>query len=109
MWYGKSVSVILPTYNERDSIRAAIAEIEATGVVDEILVINNHAAPGTSDEVLLTSAREIFEPKPGYGAAIRRGFREADGDFVIVSEPDGSFRGHDIHKVLVPRPTSPCS
>jgi glycosyltransferase involved in cell wall biosynthesis len=100
MWYGKSVSVILPTYNERDSIRSAIAEIEATGVVDEILVINNNAAPGTSDEVVLTSAREIFEPKQGYGAAIRRGFREADGDFVILSEPDGSFRGHDIHKVL---------
>jgi glycosyltransferase involved in cell wall biosynthesis len=100
MWYGKTVSVILPTYNERDSIRAAIEEIEATGVVDEILVINNNAAPGTSDEVAPTSAREIFESKQGYGAAIRRGFREAEGDFVIVSEPDGSFRGHDIHKVL---------
>ena len=100
MWYGKTVSVILPTYNERDSIRAAIEEIEATGVVDEILVINNNAAPGTSDEVAPTSAREIFELRQGYGAAIRRGFSEAEGDFVIVSEPDGSFRGHDIHKVL---------
>ena len=100
MWYGKRVSVILPTYNERDSIRAAIEEIESTGVVDEILVINNNAARGTSEEVALTSAREIFEPKQGYGAAIRCGFREADGDFIIVSEPDGSFRGHDIHKML---------
>jgi len=100
MWYGRSVSVILPTYNERDSIRAAIFEIEATGVVDEILVINNNAAPGTSEEIRPTSAREIFEPRQGYGAAIRRGFREARGDFIIVSEPDGSFRGHDIHKVL---------
>jgi glycosyltransferase involved in cell wall biosynthesis len=100
MWYGRTVSVILPTYNERDSIRVAIGEIEATGVVDEILVINNNAARGTSAEVAQTSAREIFEPKQGYGAAIRRGFREAEGDFVIVSEPDGSFRGHDIHKVL---------
>ncbi len=100
MWYGKRVSVILPTYNEKESICAAIEEIESTGVVDEILVINNNAARGTSAEVAPTSAREIFEPKQGYGAAIRRGFREADGDFIIVSEPDGSFRGHDIHKVL---------
>jgi glycosyltransferase involved in cell wall biosynthesis len=100
MWYGKRVSVILPTYNERDSIRAAVEEIESTGVVDEILVINNNAAPGTSEEVAPTSAREIFEAKQGYGAAIRRGFREAGGDYIIVSEPDGSFRGHDIHKVL---------
>jgi glycosyltransferase involved in cell wall biosynthesis len=100
MWYGKRVSMILPTYNERDSIRAAIEEIESTGVVDEILVINNNAARGTSEEVAPTSAREIFEPKQGYGAAIRCGFREADGDFIIVSEPDGSFRGHDVHKML---------
>ncbi|MBW2543002.1 MAG: glycosyltransferase family 2 protein [Deltaproteobacteria bacterium] len=100
MWYGRTVSVILPTYNERDSIRSAIEEIEATGVADEILVINNNAAPGTSDEVAPTSAREIHEPRQGYGAAIRRGFSEAEGDFIIVSEPDGSFRGHDIHKVL---------
>lgn len=100
MWYARTVSVILPTYNELGSIRSAIEEIEATGVVDEILVINNNAAPGTSDEVAPTSAREIHEPRQGYGAAIRRGFREADGDFIIVSEPDGSFRGHDIHKVL---------
>jgi glycosyltransferase involved in cell wall biosynthesis len=100
MWYGKTVSVILPTYNERESIRSAILEIEATGVVNEILVINNNAAQGTSDEVAPTSAREIFETKQGYGAAIRRGFREAEGDFVIATEPDGSFRGHDIHKVL---------
>ncbi len=65
MWYGKRVSVILPTYNERDSIRSSIEEIESTGVVDEILVINNNAARGTSEEVAPTSAREIFEPQQG--------------------------------------------
>jgi glycosyltransferase involved in cell wall biosynthesis len=100
MWYQKRISVVLPTYNEKDSIRTAIEEIEATGVVDEIIVINNNAAAGTSEQVAPTSAREILEPNQGYGAAIRRGFREASGDYIIVSEPDGSFRGRDIHKVL---------
>jgi glycosyltransferase involved in cell wall biosynthesis len=100
MWYGRSVSVVLPTYNERDSIRRAIEEIEATGVVDEIVVVNNNAAVGTSEQVACTSAREVLETTQGYGAAIRRGFREARGDFIIVSEPDGTFRGHDVHKML---------
>ncbi len=36
----------------------------------------------------------------GYGAAIRRGFKEATGDYLIVSEPDGTFRGRDIVKLL---------
>lgn len=100
MWCGKRVSLILPTYNERDSIRAAIEEYAATGLLDEIIVVNNNAAPGTSEEVAKTAAREVVETRQGYGAAIRRGFREATGDLIVVSEPDGTFRGHDLRKVL---------
>ncbi len=100
MWCGERVSLILPTYNEKESIRASIEEFEATGLIDEIIVINNNAAPGTSEEVAHTSAREVLEPIQGYGAAIRRGFREATGDYIIVSEPDGTFRGRDTRKLL---------
>jgi glycosyltransferase involved in cell wall biosynthesis len=100
MWHGRTVSVILPTYNERDSIRQSIEDILALGVADEVLVINNNAAVGTSEEVAMTAAREIHEPKQGYGNAIRRGFREATGELLIVSEPDGTFLGRDIVKLL---------
>jgi len=100
MWCGKRVSLILPTYNEKESIRASIREFERSGVIDEIIVVNNNAASGTSEEVAGTSAREVLEPRQGYGAAIRRGFREASGGFVLVSEPDGTFRGHDVRKLL---------
>jgi len=100
MWCGRSVSLIFPTYNERDSIRSSIEEFFATGVIDEIIVVNNNAAPGTSEEVAKTDAREVFEPIQGYGAAIRCGFRHAVGDFVIVAEPDATFRGHDVRKML---------
>jgi len=100
MWHGRTVSVIFPTYNERDSIRESIEEYLATGVVDEVLIVNNNAAPGTSEEVAKTAAREVFETKQGYGHAIRRGFREATGDYLIVSEPDGTFLGRDILKLL---------
>jgi glycosyltransferase involved in cell wall biosynthesis len=100
MWCGKSVSLILPTYNERESIRASIEEFWATGVVDEIIVVNNNAAEGTSEEVARTPAREVFEPQQGYGAAIRCGFRHAVGDYVMLAEPDNTFRGHDVRKML---------
>lgn len=100
MWKGKKVSVVFPTYNEKDSIRGAIEEFFAAEVVDEIVVINNNAAAGTSEEVAQTKAREVHEPIQGYGAAIRRGFKEANGDLIIVSEPDGTFRGHDVLKLL---------
>jgi glycosyltransferase involved in cell wall biosynthesis len=100
VWQGKSVTIILPTYNEKDSIRASIESFAALGIADEILAINNNAAPGTSEEVAQTSAREILETRQGYGWAIRRGLQEATGDYLIVAEPDGTFLARDAMKLL---------
>ena len=47
-----------------------------------------------------TLIREIHEPRQGYGFAIRRGLQEATGDFIVVSEPDGTFLGRDTFKLL---------
>jgi glycosyltransferase involved in cell wall biosynthesis len=100
MWKSQFISVVLPTYNEKDSIAGVIGEFYDTGLVDEVIVINNNAAAGTSDEVAKTPAREVHEPLQGYGNAIRRGFREAKGDLIIVCEPDGTFFGKDVIKLL---------
>jgi hypothetical protein len=94
------VSVVLPTYNEKDSIRRAIQDFFATGAADEVIVINNNAAPGTSEEVAGTGAIEIFETEQGYGAACQRGLREATGDYIVLCEPDGTFEADDLHKLL---------
>jgi glycosyltransferase involved in cell wall biosynthesis len=100
--------VVFPTYNERDSIRAAILDYAAIDVIDEIIVVNNNAADGTSEEVAAaiaalpngTRVREVYEPRQGYGHAIQRGMREADGDYIVISEPDGTFLGRDTFKLL---------
>jgi glycosyltransferase involved in cell wall biosynthesis len=101
MFKHSKVSWILPTFNEGGSFRQVIADFEALGVVDEIIVVNNNAAVGTSEQVAETSAQEVREPKQGYGYAIRRGFAEAIGDLIDVCEPDGTFVPSDIHKFLV--------
>jgi glycosyltransferase involved in cell wall biosynthesis len=100
MWEGKRVSVVLMTYAERGSIRRVIEGFFETGEVDEVLVVNNNAEEGTAEEVALTSARQVFEPKQGYGHAIRRGLVEASGDLVLLAEPDGSFLPPDLLKML---------
>lgn len=100
MWLDKKVSVIFPTYNEKESIRAAIEEFFASGFVDEIVVVNNNAAAGTAEEVAKTKAIQVFEKRQGYGQAIRRGFKEVTGGIIIVSEPDGTFMGDDVLKLL---------
>lgn len=100
MWNGKTVSVALPTYNEKDSIRACIDGFFATGVIDEVVVCNNNAAPGTAEEVAKTRARQVIELRQGYGWSCRRAMAEATGDLIVLSEPDGSFEPNDIHKLL---------
>jgi len=100
MWNGQTVSVILMTYAEKESIREVIDGFFATGVVDEVLVVNNNAEPGTAEEVGETHARQVFEPKQGYGHASRRGLAEATGDLLVLAEPDGTFLPHDILKLL---------
>ena len=100
MWRGQTVAVILPTYNEKDSVRRSVLDYRATGHVDEVIVVNNNAARGTSEEVAGSGARERFETKQGYGHALLCGIRNCKADLLILCEPDGTFESKDILKLL---------
>ncbi len=100
MYRGKKIAVIFPTYNEKDSIRESVLEYFSTGLVDEVIVVNNNAAAGTSEEIAGTGAREVFEQRQGYGSAILCGMDYTDADLIILSEPDGTFSGLDVPKLL---------
>jgi glycosyltransferase involved in cell wall biosynthesis len=100
MWNKKTVSVVLPAFNEEAGIREAINGFFATNVVDEVVVVNNNSTDGTVEETQNTKATLIHETKQGYGAALTRGLREAKGDYVILAEPDGTFDSNDVIKLL---------
>ena len=95
------LAVVLPTYNEAESIAACIKGFEALGIVDDIVVIDNNAHPDTQGEVEEQHARVVVETIQGYGAAIQRGVAETvDADLVCICEPDGTFDPDDILKLL---------
>jgi glycosyltransferase involved in cell wall biosynthesis len=100
VWRGETLAVVLPTYNEADSIADCVKGFEHLGIVDDIVVVNNNAHPDTSPNVAGTSAREVFESQQGYGAAIRRGLQETSADLVCICEPDGTFDPNDLLKLL---------
>jgi|SRR5688572_6308291 len=100
MYGGKTVSIVFPAYNEAPNVGAAIADFLATGVVDEIVVVDNNSIDGTGHAAREAGARVVQEPSQGYGHALRRGLREARSDFVILAEPDGTFVGRDVLKLL---------
>jgi glycosyltransferase involved in cell wall biosynthesis len=99
--YGsKKVSIVLPAYNEEQYIRSAVEDFFGTGVVDEVIVVDNNSRDGTAVETRQTRARLVTESAQGYGHALRRGLREASGDLIIMAEPDGTFIGRDVIKLL---------
>ena len=102
MFDSKRVSVVIPTYNEEGSIRDVIEGFFATGVVDEVVAVDNNARGSTAEEILRTRARHVQEKEyQGYGHAIMRGLREATGDLIVVVEGDGTYDPEDIQKFLL--------
>lgn len=100
MFEGKSVSVVFPAYNEEGNIRVAVEDFLASGVVDEVVVVDNNSRDRTAEEAGRTKARVVKETAQGYGHALRRGLTEASGDLIILAEPDGTFMGRDVLKLL---------
>ena len=100
MWNARTVSIVLPAYNEERYIRSAVEDFFVDGVVDEVIVVDNNSRDRTAAEAAATRARLVQETAQGYGHALRRGLREATGDLVIMAEPDGTFVGRDVMKLL---------
>lgn len=101
MYEGKSISIAIATYKEKKSIRKVIDDFFKTGFVDEVVVVNNNAEKGTDEEINKTKARIVYETNQGYGYAFQCAISEAKGDYIVVCEPDGTFKASDLERFLV--------
>ncbi len=101
MYKQKKVSVVISTFNEEKTIRGVIDNFFATGVVDEVIAIDNNALGNTKIEIEKTKAKRVVETKQGYGHGYMRGLLEATGDLIVMTEADGTFEPEDIHKFLI--------
>ena len=100
MYKNRSVSVVLPIFNEEDNIKSFINDILELGVVDKIIAVDNNSTDRSSFEIQKTKATYLFVPNLGYGSAIISGLKATKEDLVIMVEPDGTFRATDIEKLL---------
>ena len=101
MWKNQTVQVVFPAHNEEANVYQAIEDFYATGYVDEVIVVDNGSTDNTKGKILATGARYVFEQKQGYGSALIRGLRDSSADLVVTCEPDGTFVGRDLIKLLV--------
>ncbi len=100
MFRGSRLSVVMPAYNEAEGIEEVVRGLRAVPEVDEVLVIDNNSRDGTGELARRAGARVEMETRQGYGYACRRALEAANGDFVIITESDGTFRPTDLAKFL---------
>lgn len=107
MYQGLRISVVIPAYNEAATIGSVVNDFRSCGIADEVLVVDNASRDDTGNLAAAAGARVVREGAPGYGSACRRGFDEASGDVLVLTEADGSFRANDLGKLLAYIDASP--
>jgi glycosyltransferase involved in cell wall biosynthesis len=100
------LSVVMPCYNEAATIGEIVKRVLASPHTAELLIIDDGSTDGTRDLLAAFDderVRILLQPENlGKGAAIRRGFQEADADFVIVQDADLEYDPVDYDLVLEP-------
>src|SRR5512136_400277 len=104
------LSVIIPAYNERRTIREVVAAVEAVPfpVEHEILIIDDASTDGTREILLGSSGTEaplrifVNPTNLGKGASVKRALEHVQGEIVIVQDADLELDPRDIPSLIRP-------
>ena len=99
------LSVVMPVFNERETIEEIIRRVLAVSIRTELIVVDDGSTDGTRD-ILQRLAGElpikvVFQPvNGGKGAALRRGFQDVTGDLVVIQDADLEYSPEEFPELI---------
>ncbi len=98
------LSVVMPCLNEERTVAICVGKAVRTmrelGIQGEVVIVDNGSTDRSVQVATEAGARVVYHPLKGYGNALRRGFAEARGTYIIMGDCDDSYDFTDLKRFV---------